>query len=505
MDLRRFIGQSVHSGVFFVLGYASRLLLAIALGKSLTTQEYGVYSLIGAVLGMSTSLLPLGVSQYFMREVPGIPASRAATIFKSVVGIQLITMGCLFGVTLTLPWSRAWLTHRLGLPAESGLILLISALILVETLASDFARFLFSRKEIERGNIVAFFQTGCWAYAAFALFAVKPTAVNLTTVLALWCASLVLAIVYGGWRSNLRVLMVAPFQPSVYVTALGFALPLLSSQFLAVVNWLGRFLIAGTYSTTAVGIYTYHYNVVLMIAAISSPLIGTPLDPYVVEAYNTGQHQRSGYLLGAAMRYRLLLVIPLLVVAGMWSDVLIRSMARSDYAAGHLLALLTPVPILMIVSSTFERVLFLERRTPITGRCYLYAAAVQLVLYLMLVPWHPYFGPAVATEGGLAALALLLWYHARSAAVTIETALGRVALAGVLCLGVAWVLAKIIPPLPRLLFLTVVTTVVGASYLLFAYLFRVILEPERRLFVDAIRGGCKLLWSLRVGGSSHVQ
>jgi O-antigen/teichoic acid export membrane protein len=67
----RLVRQSFHSAVMSAVRLTSRLLLSVALGKSLTAEEYGVYSLVAASMAMIGYFLQLGAHQYYMREVPG--------------------------------------------------------------------------------------------------------------------------------------------------------------------------------------------------------------------------------------------------------------------------------------------------------------------------------------------------------------------------------------------------------------------------------------------------
>ena len=97
MDKKRIVGQSLHSGFFFGVNFAARFLMAIALGKSLAVSDYGTYILIATVVVMIISILPLDACQYYMREIPGRAPLQAATIFKSIVGVQTIHRTALRG------------------------------------------------------------------------------------------------------------------------------------------------------------------------------------------------------------------------------------------------------------------------------------------------------------------------------------------------------------------------------------------------------------------------
>lgn len=488
MDRRTLVGHVLHSGVFFGLGFLARLLLAVALGKSLSPADYGVYGLVVAVVAMSTGLLPLGVHHYVLREVPGARPRDAATIFTSVTAVQVALLAGVVLVSVPLLASVPAIGALFALDRHPALLPLIATVLFVDCLVGQLARFLYARRDIAGGNVVLFLQTGAWAYLAVAAFVLGG--LTLSSALALWAGALVLALAYAAWRLDVRALVRAPFEPRRFLTAVRFGVPLLSAHVLAGADWFARFLLASYHSTEAMGIYTYHQNLVLMIAAVTAPLIATPLEPHVVAAYSSGELERSGRLLTLSLRYRLVLVIPLLVVTVTWGDALIRLMARGEYVASPwLFAALAPVPVLLTLANTFERTMFLERRVRAISRCQLTAAAVQLALVLLLVPADPVHGAALALTGGYLTLTLTLWRHYRRSTVTIELALARTALATAPCLAVAWLVASAAPSPASVGVLVAAAAIVVGCYLVFASLFRVLSTAERRWLVAFVSSG----------------
>src|SRR5688572_28592706 len=134
--------------------------------------------------------------------------------------------------------------------------------------------------------------------------------------------------------------------------------------------------------------------------------------------------------------------------------------------------------------------MFLERRTRTISRCQLLAAVAQILLCLVLVPADRVHGAAWALSGGSLVLVVLLWRHYRRSTVSIELALFRTALATAPCLAVAWIVSMLVPSPPPFSVLALAAAVVGASYVLFASLFRVLSDAERRWFRPLmVRGG----------------
>ena len=489
MDKRRIVGQSLHSGFFFGVNLGARFLMAIALGKSLPVGDYGTYVLIATTVVMITSILTLDVSQYYVREVPGRAPLHAAGIFKSIVGTQTVLLTSLVAACLFLPWPRVWLAQRLGFSNRPGLIFLVGALAITESLATEWVRYLYARREIERGNWVIFFQTSLWGVLAFSFFLFDRGHLTLPVVLGLWLSCSFLALLVGFLSAWPADLWKAPWDPTIYPAALRFGIPLLAARLGSSLDWILRFLLAAFYSTQVVGTYAYHYNIILMIGAVTAPLISGPLEPHVIAAYNTGETDRSSLLLSAALRYRLLFILPILVGISLWGERLVQVMAHADYVlGGNLLLLLVPIPIIGAITNTFERVLYLQKRTGVIARCYGISFALQLLLYLFLIPLNPYQGPALATVIGASTLAFLFWTYSRSSDVPIELHLGRIAAAGIPCLAAGLVFGRLLAQLPHLLFLGLGGLTVAIVYLLCVWKFGLIRPEELRLLKETLPG-----------------
>ena len=492
MDKKRIVGQSLHSGFFFGVNFVTRFLMAIALGKSLPVGDYGTYILIATVVVMVTSMLPLDACQYYIREVPGRPGMQAATLFKSIVGVQTAFLIALVATFLFVPWPRAWLTQRLGLSNMPGLLLIAGGIVLAESLSTESVRYLYARREIERGNIVLFFQTSLSGILAFSSFLFARGHLTLPLILGFWLFSSCLALLCGLLSARPADLWTAPFDPKIYSAALKFGIPLLAARLGSSLDWILRFLLAAFYSTQVVGAYTYHYNLILLVGTVTAPLISGPLEPHIIAAYNVGETNRSSLLLSVALRYRLLFLLPILVGIALWGEKLVQVMAHTDYVvAGNLLLILAPIPIIGAVTNTFERVLYLQKRTGVIARCYGISFAVQLLLYLFLIPLNPYHGPALATLIGASSLAFLFWVYSRSSNVPIEIHPGRIALAGIPCLAAGWAFGRMLPQLPQLWFLGFGGLTLAMVYLACIWKFGLIRPEELRLLKEMLQGARK--------------
>ncbi len=493
--------QSLNSSGFFVVNLGCRLLLAVALGKTFAPDEYGIYVLIATVVSMTTLLLPLDVSQYYQREVPGRPSGEGATIFKSVVVMQTLILAALLTSASLIPGLQQLAAEKLGIPGQPWVISLIAGIILAESLANDFVRYLYARREIERGNEVAFLQGGLWTLFAFAVYWMAPERVTLSLIISLWLLSICLAVGYGFWRSGPTELWRVPVRPALYLAALRFGAPITTARLGLAMDWVARFLLVWFYSETAVGTYSYSYGLILMIAGITSP-IGGAMEPYAVASFNQGDHLRTGTLFSASLRYRIMVLMPFLLVAVTASQELISLLARPEYAVSNaLMAFLAPVPILVMISTMLERVLYLERRITVMVRGYVVSSVIQLGLYALLVPVHPYYGTAAARTLGAAALVGIFLYDTRSAPFKINVPYGRLTLAAVPCMVVAWAVSLVqVLPGPWRLALGIVACC--GVFAMCVGVLRLIPPSEARTLRDAVRQAAGRIAPMLLSGRS---
>jgi O-antigen/teichoic acid export membrane protein len=474
--------QSLHSGFFYAAYTLSRVLLAVVLGKAMRVEEYGVYSLITAAIVVLVGFLPLHADQYLMREVPGRSPQEAAMLFKSVIGIQSLWLGLLMLIFMFVgPVSQVFM-RLIGSPGKMIFSLMIGAIVFLESVACECVRYLYARQRIEIGNLASFFQTSGWAVALFLIFLFKPQAVQLSTVLGVWCLSLLVAVAYGLHHSDFGELWKAPVRPAFYRAAVVFGAPIVLSNALQLAQSFGRFLSAGHHNTAAVGVFVYHLSLVLLVGGLSSPLVGAPLDPYIVEAHNLGQSQRSRRLLNVALRYRLMIAVPFLIVAALWSQPLIEFVARKDYAVVPWLILcLVPIPLVMTFASTYERILFLRRRTDLIGRSYLIAGAIQVLISLFAIPWHAYYGFALSANAGAFALVACFKHYVGHEESAVRAGLWRLAIAAVPCAAATTLVGHWLQPMTSWLFTTIVTLVALLSYSVSCFVVGAVFVEEKQI------------------------
>ncbi len=489
----------LHSGAFYGVYTVSRLLLALALGKGMSSQEYGTYSLISSVVAVLPALVSFSAAQYYTREVPGRTAEESASIFKSIVAVQAALLAGICAILILVPPARAWAENILGIPGRWRLLLLSAGIFLADSLATDLMRLLFARCEIERGNIVSFIQASLWPLLLFAAV-LKGIPITLPIVLISWFSGAAAAVIAGIFLADAKLLARAPVLMSTYLKAIRFSAPYLFIYAPLAVQTFGRFMIAGVYSTGAVGVYAYQYNIIAMIGALAGPFVSAPLEPYITEAFNRGDPIRSGTLLGTAAKYRLAVVIPLLAIACVGHEQLIRILAKQDFTAvPWLMAALAPIPLTMTLSATFERVLFLHRKTWKIGSSYAISALIQGIALPICVPLHPQYGPALAMNIGVFSQLALMWIHARRENVRLTIGAAPLAVSGLVAVALAFIPMRWLGQAGDIYALVGALVMVGAGYAAAACALNILSVSERQVLGSFLRQNGKRLFPVLEG------
>jgi len=502
MNPGRVLWQMLHSGAFFGVYTISRLMLALALGKGMASHEYGTYSLISSLAAVLPALVSFSAFQYYTREIPGRPIAQGAALFKSVLAIQsLLLAGLCFGLIM-FHSTRVWAAQILGIPGQWIPLLLAAGIFLADSLATDLMRFLFAQCQIERGNLVAFIQTSLWPMVLFGA-AVAGMPMTLPLVLVAWISAAATAVGVGIVLAGTNQLIRTPIRLSTYLDAIRFGAPYLLSYAPVAVQALTYFTIAAVYSTEAVGVYAYQYNIIIMLGALAGPVISAPLEPHITEAFNQNDSVRSGKLLGTASKYRLAAVIPLLAIVCVCHEEVIHMLAKPGYAAAPwLMAALAPIPLGMTLSATFERVLFLRRRTKPIGISFAGGAIVQAAAMVVAVPLHPQYGPALAMNIGVFAQIALMWMHARRENIPFRIGAFPLATSAVVAVALAFMAKQWLAPYGGATILFGAFVIVGSGYAIAAYLFQVVSISERQMVGALLRQGSRRVLSL-VGGRTR--
>ncbi|MCM8811727.1 MAG: hypothetical protein NC910_01575 [Candidatus Omnitrophica bacterium] len=460
----------------------------MALGKSLTSREYGTYSLIGSLSAMSGATT-LSAFQYFNRHVPGRELREGLSLFKSVLVPQTILLTTAFAFLFFFSGLRGEFARIMEISSQPALFLLIAAILLLDGIATEFMRYLYARKEIERGNIVTFFQNSFWAFLLFLLFLATPQWIDFLVVLNVWLAGLILAVGYSIWKTGFKDLLKVPWSMGTYMSAIRFGLPFIMTYSASTALSFGRFFLAGIHSAEEVGIFSYHYNIIAMIGALSSPLIGNPIDPYAVEAYNHGRYEHSSILLTASLKYRLFLVIPLLTAAASCSESLIRFLAKEQFVASPwLLFSMVPIPVLLTLASSLERIYFLEKRMAIAGLCHLAGGIVQVAAFPLLIPIHPLYGIVTAINVGLLIQTVFLWTFSRGGQLSIQTNGWKMFLATVISGITGWIISRTTILFPPAIALILAASSAVIGFIIPIFFLRLLPPSEFKALHGIIRG-----------------
>jgi O-antigen/teichoic acid export membrane protein len=424
---QRIISQSASSVATTGVVYASRLALTVALGKTLSTSEYGVYSVVAAAVGFIAIFLQLSAFTYYTVEIPGKPKDKGQTMFRSIVVFEAIYAIAILALCF-LPPVREALADLLHIEPYSAVFAAVLALSFIEVFALEFKRYLAITKRIERSNVLLFLKESLWGWMLFGMWLVAPALIDLSSVLWLWALSGALGILWGILAFPVRDLVRPPVRPGLYIKAVQFGFPFLGAAAgQAALNFFDRFFLLQSQGADVAGVYAYQYKIVFMITAFVGPLLGNSVMPYFYEAFNLREFERASRYLTITVKYTFVIIVPVLLLVGMISQDLVRLLAQESYVADPMLtAILLLVPLLVFLNSQLQNVLLMERRRWLISGLTLVGAGANIGLNILLIPVLGSYGAAIATVLSFAALFVPMNYAVRHSEVRIEYGKARI-------------------------------------------------------------------------------
>ncbi len=399
----RQIGHTLGTkGVSFVC----RAGLVVVLGRSLSTADYGAYSLITTVTAFAVVLVGLSLHVYVYRAVPGRPREEQLRIFKATslfeVAAAILVAVAVLGFGGLKPLLVLFNAEGYDKPFAAGLFLLILMVGLAEV-----THFLMAQSRIEVANWVDVLSQAAWVLPFVVLWFLGATATPFGLVC--WqiagCAAALIfaakAIGPGAWWNA------APHWESLRVGT-SFSVPLIiESLSVDALRLVDRSMLSHMHGLKEVGVYAFAFTFVNTLYTFTAWAVFKAFGPRIFAAHNTGAIEERDllqtYMIKASLAGFVVSLLGFMCVAGP----LIRAIARPDYAgAVHVLPLLGLSYILMIVSYPAHYVLLMQNRVKTVVVIDLIGMAVAVTVDLLLIPHWSYMGAATGSIAGYATVAV---------------------------------------------------------------------------------------------------
>jgi O-antigen/teichoic acid export membrane protein len=412
--------------VFSAIKIPSAVLLLYVLGKNLSPQQYGVYSLINSTVIVGMYVLGLDLYAYTMRWVPGCSVRERGMIFKTLVVFELLVAGSIGVIVVSAGLDRT-LASLLNIEGSwqlfrAGLLILMLNLVMREII-----RYLFALKRIEAANKVELIGLSSFIYILALLWLVGK-GVGLPVVLWLWGVALMIAVWYGLAKIEVRQVAASPMDGNILRAAFLFSGPLyLATLGTQITGYADRFLLSSFLSASDAGLYSLVYNLVATGIFFWGSLFSEVLMPYVTEYHNREMLPQRDTMINLMLKYSYLATIPAAVLTfGLRSEIL-QIMARSDFASAEaIVPILLVVPMAMVMVIPANTILLLQERTGLSAAVRFGGAVLNILLNIALIPRYGMLGAAWASVVGFGVVLILGYLSVyRSGIISWESSKAR--------------------------------------------------------------------------------
>jgi O-antigen/teichoic acid export membrane protein len=368
--------------------------------RMFSVEEYGVLGLVNATLAIVLVLGKLGLQQSVVRFHAEIEAGKRAgdrislfsTVFYSMLGVGAVATVLSAALFLAVPHSWWGATDAQYLAALAAPLILIRVL--------DSAMLNLMRAE-QRSGLYSLYTV---SRKYLALLLVLSTLFALSRSLrGFFVATIVGEGLAVGFiivhYARQRVLVRARFSWPLVAAMLGFGLPLLISEMSTqLLNVGGRYIINYQLGATALGSYAAAYNFCDYLQAVLTGAFAQALVPMYLRMWESDGRERTEAFLQQALRYYLLLAVP--VVAGMAAVApdMLRLLASDRYAVqAPLFVFIVGGMLVAGGAPIFSAGIYIRKLTRVVMYSVLAAAALNLGLTAALLRPMGIEGAALAT------------------------------------------------------------------------------------------------------------
>ncbi len=370
----------------------SWLILLPILTKTLSTADYGSWSLILATIMLVPNLVALGLEFAILRFLPASDNKRdTRELFYSVSFLVLFTSIVASG--LFFAFSRQITASFLNGNVIAGLVLPFN--IFFACINAFLSLYFLAFQQMKRYSVIAVLQ----AYLNVALISyfIYSGAGLEGAVIGLLAEQFVVFLVNGSLIVREIGFVIPRFlHMRKYVR---FGLPFLPSRISSwIVSSSDRYLIGIVLGTVAVGYYSPAYALGTAITILSAPF-STMLLPTLSKHYEEGSLEDVRTIMKYSLKYYLGAAIPSFFVLSILSRPLLEVLSTEAIATNGYLV--TPfVAAAMVLVGAYEVVVpivELKMKTAIVGTTWTISAVLNFGLNIALIPYLGIVGAAVAT------------------------------------------------------------------------------------------------------------
>ncbi|HZR22183.1 MAG TPA: oligosaccharide flippase family protein [Vicinamibacterales bacterium] len=405
------VKQALHTIGVRSITMACRLALVVMITRTLSTADYGAYSIVSTIGAFGALLCGLNLSTFVYRAVPGKPSIEQLRIFKTAF---------LFEVSLTLIVATLFLSsgqltpllRYLNATAYRNVFVLGLVLVVFLVANSECTTFFQAQARLERSNWVDFLGQAAWIVPLLALrFGGLPVSLRML----LWAQLLggVAVAIYAAAHIDLASWWRLKPDWSMLRTGLAFSVPLIvPTMGVNSVRLADRLILSHYASVAEVGIYSLAAVFINTLYSFTAGIISATFGPRIFAAHNRGDERQRDRLQTYMLKIAVVgFAVPYLILC-VTAKQLFPLVARPDYIrAAGVLPIVGLSSIILIIGYPANYMLTLQNRVVLLATLDVVGMVIGIGANFLLIPRFSYYGAALSGVIALATTATFQYMY----------------------------------------------------------------------------------------------
>ncbi|MFW6285750.1 MAG: oligosaccharide flippase family protein [Nanoarchaeota archaeon] len=387
--------------IFAIFASITTLIFNILAANYFGPENFGFFSLVETILGLSIMLAGLGITNSILRYFTYYRETSKAKLKGYMEFIFLIPLSLSFVVGILLFIFSGHITNFFNFPSIFSKFIQIIAIIIPFRMFSQITGKLFLSNKMYLHTNISFNVINKLSLIVGILLIIY---FNLEIIILIYLL-LIIAIIRFTYSFIIFVLYKDKFlikekeKKKEYKNWFLFSLPLFFSGFMSFVyNWGDKIIIAKFLSPTELGIYSVAFSMAMFLYTIRSNMTNI-FSPIISQKFAQKNYEEIKYLYKKGTNWIFSLTLPIFLVIIVFSKQIILLLYDKSYINAYIPLMIISIGLLInIMFGLNQQILFAKGKTKSIFYNNIFIAGFNLILNLILIPLIGIIGAAIATS-----------------------------------------------------------------------------------------------------------
>lgn len=382
--------------------------------RVLSKEDYGFFSLVVITIMMMSSFSKFGLQHAVLRYYPfkEKQGREELSSYYSTIVISSVLIGFLICFVIAISFNG--INSVLGKQTLAGFVLVAAVLGLSNSVISVLLNFFRAAQNARLYTLVEVFKR--YSNFILAVFFVLVLLWGLKGIFIGWIItdSVVLLFLFFvlGSRYNFR-LDFKLFSLKLLKEALAYGVPLIAFEISTVLLSIGdRYLIEYYMGEASVGTYSAGYNLSSYMAEFFSTPLRLAVIPMFLKLWEHSGEEETNRFISSLFKYYIMAGIVIIFGAVYLKDLIVPILASNKFRESSvIIPYILPPSIIYGAFFIYGAGFFIKKRTFELAWVTFFAAIVNLVLNIVLIPYYGLIGAAAATFIAYLLLSYLIFFY----------------------------------------------------------------------------------------------